>query len=96
MLLFLTAVAHYYVCKVYPGYWVQQQLLLCRILYDYATFFDIWIISMLGLLLQTSGVPTVSDSSTGRFYTSLLYNQIIFINIYDMKHIIITAGKEMQ
>lgn len=56
---------------------------------------DIWIISSLGLL-PVGGVPDVSDPSTGQFYTTLLYNQIILINIYDMEHTIISARKEMR
>ena len=56
---------------------------------------DIWIISSLGFL-HISGVPDVCDPSAGQFHTTLLDNQIILINIYDMEHIIITARREMR
>lgn len=99
--LFPTPFARYYVCKIYLGGLIWQELLLCSILYDYGTSFktslvlvDIWIISILGFL-HISGVPNVCDPA-GQFHTTLLDNQIILINIHDMGHIIITARKEMR
>lgn len=86
MPLFPTAFAHYYICKIYSGGLIWQELLLCSILYDYGTFLsilvlvDIWIISSLGLL-HISGMPDVCDPSMGQFYTTLLDNPVILINV---------------